>query len=66
MNADTIQYEVEELIDRASLTTVIDAIIQTCHEKANHLRTNWQDKNQAKTWTHDAKILNTAMEKLQN
>ena len=42
--------QLEPLIDRASLATVLEALSQVCWEKADHLQSNWQDPVAAKTW----------------
>jgi hypothetical protein len=49
--------DVEQLVDRMRLEGVVEALIQVCHAKAEHLRTNWQDKNAADSWERDAKKL---------
>lgn len=42
--------ELEQLIDKASLSTVLFALADICDEKANHIRENWQDNGLAKLW----------------
>lgn len=42
--------EVEQLIDRCGLATVVGALALICAEKAEHVRTNWQDKELAAAW----------------
>jgi hypothetical protein len=42
--------EIEQLVDHASLSDVIAALALVCHEKAEHLLCNWQDKITAKVW----------------
>jgi hypothetical protein len=42
--------QLESLIDRSSLATVLEALSQVCGEKADHLRSNWQDRTTAKSW----------------
>ncbi len=42
--------QLEPLIDRSSLATVLEALSQVCWEKADHLRSNWQDRATAKCW----------------
>ena len=41
----------EDLIDRTSLSELIDAISQICYEKAEHIRSNWQDDRTARSWS---------------
>jgi hypothetical protein len=45
-NKDTL----ESIIDGATLADVLNAISEICYEKADHIRTNWQDANTAKVW----------------
>ena len=39
-----------EFIDKHTLCDVLEALTEVCFEKAEHLRTNWQDINAAKEW----------------
>jgi hypothetical protein len=41
---------VEDLIDRLTLRGLLDLVAQVCHEKADHLRANWQDEDAGKAW----------------
>lgn len=47
----------EGLVDKHGLSAVIDALIDICHGKAEHLESNWQDTHAAKEWTKAAKKL---------
>lgn len=40
----------ETLIDRNGLAAVLSALSQICSDKAEHLRSNWQDEASAKEW----------------
>ena len=40
----------EPLVDATSAGDVILALARTCNEKAEHLRSNWQDERSAKVW----------------
>ena len=40
----------ESMIDETSLYAVLDAICDICHEKADHIRCNWQDEATARPW----------------
>jgi hypothetical protein len=50
MKTEQLRNELESLIDSNSLSTVLDAISVICHEKAEHVNENWQDKTLAKSW----------------
>jgi hypothetical protein len=47
----------EQLIDVNGPAHVLDLFIEVCHEKAEHLRTNWQDDDMARQWERIAKRL---------
>lgn len=57
--------QLERVIDEQGLGQTIDAISAICREKAEHLRVNWQDKEQAKLWDRNAKRLESAWAKLE-
>lgn len=40
----------EAMIDRHGLHHVLTGLVLICHEKAEHILVNWQDKSLAKTW----------------
>ena len=44
----------EEIIDRNSLRSLCDMLGITCREKADHIRTNWQDEALANRWAKAA------------
>jgi hypothetical protein len=45
-----IQDALEDLVDQASLHDVLDALSTICYEKADHVRTTWQDIALARLW----------------
>jgi len=47
--------ELETVIDRTSLSNVLDLLADICGDKGEHLRSNWQDENTAKVWEHAGK-----------
>lgn len=49
------EYDLEELIDKHSLKAVLDTLADISYEKADHIRTDWQDEVAAKSWEKDAK-----------
>lgn len=46
--------DLEMAIDTNGLGKVLFWIAEICHEKADHVQTNWQDKVLAKIWTDNA------------
>ena len=47
---ETLAWQLERLIDRSSLPMVLEALAAVCGEKADHVRTNWQDNALATVW----------------
>lgn len=54
----------EMLVDKHSLSNVLALLESICHEKAEHVRTNWQDESLAKAWERAAKTLDSARAKV--
>ena len=50
MTQDELVAALEPLVDRANLSDVLTALGRVCAEKAEHLRTNWQDTHTAWAW----------------
>jgi len=40
----------ENTVNKMGIKTVIRTLEDICHEKAEHMRTNWQDDNLAYIW----------------
>jgi hypothetical protein len=56
----TFSEQLETMIDNATLDTVLDTLVDICHGKAEHLESNWQDRNAAKAWMRAAKRIDSA------
>jgi hypothetical protein len=56
--------ELEVMVDRISLQTVIEALAHICWLKAEHLQENWQDNAGARAWLKDAKKLDRVVEQI--
>lgn len=56
--------ELERLVDKTSLRTVVAALAEISALKAQHLRENWQDRVAARPWDRDANKLETCANKL--
>jgi hypothetical protein len=56
--------QLEPLIDRSSLAAVLEALCQVCWEKADHLRSNWQDHAAAKSWDKAANSIDRIIHKI--
>lgn len=50
MDKPNVTEELEALIDATSLLDVLTALECICGEKAEHIRTNWQDRITARHW----------------
>lgn len=43
--------ELEQMIDRHGLASVLSMVADICYEKSEHIESNWQDRQLAKLWT---------------
>jgi hypothetical protein len=59
-NIAQLSQQLETMIDGASLCEVLEALEAVCHDKAEHLRNNWQDEPSARAWARAAKIVDKA------
>lgn len=57
---------IEQTIDATSLARLLEIVAEICHEKAEHLRANWQDNASAQPWLRDAAKLQKLAAKLEN
>lgn len=57
--ADTMK-TLEGLIDATSLRNVLTLLSEVCGEKAEHIRSNWQDEALAQCWEKAANGVNKA------
>lgn len=55
--SDDEQDSLESLVDREGLAIVVSALEGICQGKAEHLRSNWQDDDQAFYWDSAAEKL---------
>lgn len=58
------QHLLDVLIDKHGLRLVLELLSLVCHEKADHLRSSWQDDRTARTWEHDAKRIDACAAKV--
>ena len=54
-DSQALKDAIETLIDENRLSVVLDAIAEVCREKADHIRTNWQNVPTAREWDRTAK-----------
>lgn len=54
----------EAMIDKHGLVHVLTGLACVCREKADHLRSNWQDEKSAKQWDRNAHACDIAATKI--
>lgn len=54
----------ESLLDQTSIQQVVLMLARICNEKADHVRSNWQDDGLAKAWEKNASLLGSLESKL--
>ncbi len=47
----------EQMIDGSSPQAIVDALAEICGDKADHVRSNWQDEPLAKVWEKVGSVL---------
>ncbi len=48
-------YQMEQLLDSLGVVDFVEMLTSICYEKADHVRSNWQDEVLAKAWERNAK-----------
>lgn len=61
-NPKQLAFDLEEMMDKYSITTLIETLSSIAGEKAEHVRTNWQDERLGKTWDRMARVLDRSMQ----
>lgn len=56
---NTIKEQMEAYVDSESLTGLLAALIEICHEKAEHIAVNWQDRELSSVWTRVGRRLSS-------
>jgi hypothetical protein len=54
----------ESLVDSHGLCAVLECLADICKEKAEHLRTNWQDAGQARLWDNSGDLVQRTAEEV--
>ena len=49
-NIEDISSQLEAILDSSKLSTVVQALGEICFAKAEHLQSNWQDRELAHIW----------------
>ena len=49
--------QLEDMVDKDDLKSVLEALSEICDLKAEHLVSNWQDPNTARLWNRAGKRL---------
>jgi hypothetical protein len=63
MSEHEYEQAVEALVDKGGIRGMLKALEMVCCGKADHLRTNWQDKAAGKAWDRMARVLERAHHK---
>ena len=58
--------QIEDMVDSSSVAAVLTALAEICHEKAEHIRSNWQDRRLAGSWDKTGDIVEQMLRKLEN
>jgi hypothetical protein len=53
----------ERLVDKHGLGGVLWVLVEVCEQKAEHIRTNWQDKATARRWARAAAAIDQIINK---
>lgn len=53
--------DLEQMIDSHGLAAVLGGLAQICGEKADHVRSDWQDATLARLWAEAAKRIDSAV-----
>ena len=61
---DNLIDDVESLVDRTDLDSVLEALEEMCYLKAEHVREDWQDENLARVWEYNGKIISQTINKI--
>jgi hypothetical protein len=56
----------ESMIDSQGLKGLLDKIIEVCGEKAEHIRSSYDDNTTANSWEKDGRALESVRSKLTN
>ena len=57
----SLEATLETIIDDAGLAQVVDSLMIVCQEKADHIRSSYQDEALAKVWDHAAQRIGRAL-----
>jgi len=64
MKWEELKEKIEAIVDATSVREVLDALEEVCHEKAEHVRSNWQDEGLAIAWNLAGKYVTHGVNKL--
>jgi hypothetical protein len=53
---ETIKQAIEQYIDKAGVSQVLELVGEICSEKAQHISETWQDESLAKAWDKAAQV----------
>lgn len=56
--------QLEVMVERDGLKGIMDMLVTVCSEKADHIRSSFDDEATAKKWERDSKTLDAVRSKL--
>lgn len=66
VTSDPEMQKLELLVDHYSLANILEGLVRIAHDKAEHLRSTWQDERAAKGWEADARTIDRIIAKIRN
>lgn len=57
MRQSDLENEIEKLVDASSVQSIIEALAVVCYEKAEHIRSSYNDKPLARQWEKNGNLV---------
>ena len=61
---DAVKEQIEAIMDKHGVVRTLEMIAEICAEKADHLRSNWQDDVSATEWDLISSAVDSAVERV--
>lgn len=56
MRQSDLEKELEKLVDATGLQSIVEGLSRICHEKAEHIRSSYNDKPLARLWEKNGNL----------
>lgn len=63
---DNLKDVLESLVDKHGVSYLVSTLAQVCYAKSDHLSSNWQDGEGAKSWEIIGELLDSLEEEISN